>query len=416
MPITTLKAFVLKTLRKGASGITARIFNSTGLCVPEEHCMVNIDKRLKEIKELVDDGKYFTINRARQYGKTTTLTALRRYLQKDYHVVLLDFQTFGSDEFEDENTFSLAFAETFLWELKKDKLPATDDLSNALGSLGERVSLAQSNFRLRKLFVGLRDICASVDKPIVLMIDEVGSATNNQVFVDFLAQLRAQYLKRFQQPTFQSVILAGVHDVKNLRRKLRAEEDHKVNSPWNIAADFKVDMSFSAEEIAGMLQEYEVDYHTGMDIDEMAKLLYDYTSGYPYLVSRLCKLIDEEVRVKADFDTREAAWTRSGLHEAVKMILAEKNTLFESLIGKLTNYPELNSLIETLLFTGRQIAYNPDNAMIDNATMFGFIKNLHGVVVITNRLFETRLYNFYLSVAEMQNKDIYVASKPGRGN
>ena len=36
--------------------------------------------------------------------------------------------------------------------------------------------------------------------------------------------------------------------------------EHRLNSPWNIAADFNIDMSFSAEEIAGMLQEYEKDY------------------------------------------------------------------------------------------------------------------------------------------------------------
>ena len=53
-----------------------------------------------------------------------------------------------------------------------------------------------------------------------LMIDEVDSASNNQVFLDFLAQLRAQYIERDIQPTFRAVILAGVYDVKNLRRKI----------------------------------------------------------------------------------------------------------------------------------------------------------------------------------------------------
>ncbi len=37
--------------------------------------MVNLSERLVEITKLVDAGKYFTINRARQYGKTTTLVA-----------------------------------------------------------------------------------------------------------------------------------------------------------------------------------------------------------------------------------------------------------------------------------------------------------------------------------------------------
>ena len=31
-------------------------------------------------------------------------------------------------------------------------------------------------------------------KPVVMMIDEVDSASNNQVFIDFLAQLRGYYL------------------------------------------------------------------------------------------------------------------------------------------------------------------------------------------------------------------------------
>ena len=50
----------------------SKVFNTTAVCIPEEHYMVNIAQRLQEIKALVDDGKYFTINKARQYGKTTT--------------------------------------------------------------------------------------------------------------------------------------------------------------------------------------------------------------------------------------------------------------------------------------------------------------------------------------------------------
>ena len=125
-------------------------------------------------------------------------------------------------------------------------------------------------FTLQMLFEYLSDICAASDKPIILIIDEVDSATNNQVFLDFLAQLRAYYIQRIVQPTFQSVILAGVYDIKNLKLKLRPEGERGVNSPWNIAIPFKIDMSFSKDGIAGMLREYETDYHTGMNIDEMS--------------------------------------------------------------------------------------------------------------------------------------------------
>ena len=64
-----------------------------------------------------------------------------------------------------------------------------------------------------------------------------------------------------------------------MKRKFVTNDGHKANSPWNIAADFLIDLNFSAEDIQGMLDEYEQDYHTGMDTAKIAELLYDYTSG-----------------------------------------------------------------------------------------------------------------------------------------
>ena len=58
------------------------------------------------------------------------------------------------------------------------------------------------------------------EKPVVLIVDEIDVAANNQVFLDFLAQLRAAYLDSELTPTFQSVILAGVYDIRNIRHKL----------------------------------------------------------------------------------------------------------------------------------------------------------------------------------------------------
>jgi len=56
-------------------------------------------------------------------------------------------------------------------------------------------------------------------------------------------------------------------------------------------------MSFTAKDIAGMLCDYEKDEHTGMDVEMISKLIFDYTSGYPFLVSRICKIMDEEVNL-----------------------------------------------------------------------------------------------------------------------
>ena len=387
-----------------------KVFNTTAVCIPKEHYMVNLDERLKKIKVFVDAGKYFTINRARQYGKTTTLRALYLYLQGEYYVVSMDFQTFGSAEFQTETIFSRSFANSFLRSLKRNPVNKTGQLNEAMAQLEKSVASQNDFFALKALFEQLGDICAVSDKPIVLMIDEVDSASNNQVFLDFLAQLRAQYMERDIYPTFRSVILAGVYDVKNLRGKIRPEDEHRYNSPWNIAADFDISMSFSKNEIAGMLTEYEADYKTGMNVDEMAGLLFDDTSGYPFLVSRLCQLMDEVVCKKETYGSKSAAWTKEGFYEAQRLILAEKNMLFESLSEKLVSYPELNDMLKSLLFTGKPIVFNYYEPSIGVASMFGFVKNKNGMLVVANRIFETWLYNFYLSAADMQKKEIYAAS------
>ena len=58
-----------------------KIFNITGPCIPELHYMVDTSKKIKRIvQEYIEKGCYFTINRARQYGKTTTIGLLTREL------------------------------------------------------------------------------------------------------------------------------------------------------------------------------------------------------------------------------------------------------------------------------------------------------------------------------------------------
>lgn len=88
----------------------AKIFNVSADCKPKLHYMVDLTGRLEQIKAMVDAGEYFTVNRARQYGKTTTLRALERFLKNDYITVSLDFQMISYADFEKEETFVAAFS------------------------------------------------------------------------------------------------------------------------------------------------------------------------------------------------------------------------------------------------------------------------------------------------------------------
>lgn len=396
----------IRVKRDEGNEIVGKKFNVSADCKPQLHYMVDLSERLEKIKTMIDAGEYFTVNRARQYGKTTTLKALERFLENEYLVVAIDFQMVSYSDFEKEELFVEAFSREVLDAAEgKEEIP--QEIRDGLALLADGKSERRT---LSGLFRYLSKWCGQSVKKLVLIIDEVDSASNNQVFLDLLAQLRGYYINRDRKPTFQSVILAGVYDVKNLKRKMAADGEEKMNSPWNIAADFLIDMSFSVKDIEGMLFDYENDNRTGMSIRKMAQMLYDYTDGYPFLVSRLCKLIDEHVAGDAVFPDKSSAWTKEGMLEAVNILLHEKNTLFDSLIGKIDAYMELREMIHALLFRGQSILYNPDDGITELAMMFGFVKIEDGNVRVANRIFETRLYNYFLTTARVQGSDMYKAA------
>lgn len=379
-----------------------KTFNTTGICLPDKHYMVDIQGKLDQIIPMVDEGKYFCINRARQYGKSTTLRALANALTGKYIVFALSFQRMSTAKFKDEDTFCRAFI---------DRIKRTADVTRIEGvcqeylqKLSNRASDYTHSLDLTDMFDILSDMCAYSARPVVLIIDEVDSACNNQIFLDFLGQLRDLYLNRTVEATFQSVILAGVYDVKNLKRKIRTDEEHRYNSPWNIAADFDVDMHFSRKEIVGMLSEYEKEHQTGMNVTVISGLLSDYTDGYPYMVSELCRLMDEQ-------DAGEPAWTAEGFRSAVRILLREPNTLFDDMVKKLEDVPELKEEISQILFRGAKYTFEINNPVINLGVMFGFLKDFNHTVAVSNRIFEMKLYNLLLSEDENKSETEFSGQK-----
>jgi len=65
--------------------------------------------------------------------------------------------------------------------------------------------------------------------------------------------------------------------------------------------------------------------------------------------------------------------------------------LFESLIGKLENNKSLRKQLYEILFKEQKIQYNLDDATIDDAFMYEFVKNKHSFIAVANRVFELRI-------------------------
>ena len=116
-------------------------------------------------------------------------------------------------------------------------------------------------------------------------------------------------------------------------------------------------MSFTVAQIAAMLKEYENDQRIGINPKAIAEEIYRYTSGYPYLVSSICKWLDEELPGNERFEEKADAWTKEGVMTAVKGLLDERIPLFESMIRQLDKYPEMKHMLHAILFEGRRVIF-----------------------------------------------------------
>lgn len=360
-----------------------RRFNTTGKCNPEIHYMVNIDRQVEDAVLLVGQGDYFCINRGRQYGKTTTLNSLATRLKDDYCVFNISFEGLDDSVFSSVGSACAEFLKILRMHSKVNG--ASNDMKKLLINA---LPLGCNEIGTTEFTDIINELCGLSPKPIVVMIDEVDQASNNDGFIKFLGVLRKMFLARETFGTFWSVILAGVYDVKNLKLKIRTDNSHQYNSPWNIAVPFNSDMNLPAEGIAGMLEQYKHDHNINFNSKEIGQLIYDYTSGYPFLVSRLCQIIDQE----------KLNWDKNGTLRAVNLLLKEGNTLFDDIHKKITQFPGLSDLLKSIIFGGQRVAFNYYDTDINIASIFNFVKDDNGTTKISCRIFETWLYNYYISL------------------
>ncbi len=352
-------------------------FNITGTCIKEEHYMVNISGKIKPIMELIEKGKYFIINKPRQYGKTTTFHEIWKCLEKanDYLPIKLSFEGIGDEIFEDPKIFCPKFMGFLAESITVKKRGLSGIFTKYLNEINSFDSLGKA----------ITNALKEINKKVVLLIDEVDKSSNNQLFLSFLGMLRDKYLKQKEGAdiSFYSVVLAGVYDVKTLKLKLSTEEEAKYNSPWNIAAEFKIDMTFNPDEIETMLQDYINCTSAKLDKKIISERIYFYTSGYPFLVSKLCKVIEE--------DLGKRDWLVNDVDEAVKRLLKESNTNFDSIIQNIEKYNDLYKLVEKVILGNELIPFTISRPMINLGVVLGIFNQKNGFVTIHNKIYEEYL-------------------------
>ncbi len=353
--------------------------------------------KFKQTMQMIEDGEYFTINRPHQYGKTTMLRLLTQQLNasEEWMAIRVSFEGMDDEMFSSGKLFSAAFlAQLELQMLELNR----DDLVMFLKKEIQRVEI------LGDLSRSITALAHTVDRKMVLLIDEVDSSSSHELFLKFLGVLRHKYLNRDlkTERTFHSVVLTGVHDIKTLKLKIRPLRiAAPYNSPWNIAANFKVDMNFHVDEITPMLEEYARERKVTLDASSLAKQLFGLTSGYPFLLSGICKIFDEEILPQK----KDQNWTADDLNRAAQLFVTNPygNTNFDHLIKNLENYPELYQLVFEILVEKQHYNFNIQDPVIHLGVLYGiFDYEVGNGLKIHNRIYSELIFNYMTSKIKRQ--------------
>ena len=88
---------------------------------------------------------------------------------------------------------------------------------------------------------------------------------------------------------------------------------------------------------------------------------------------------------------------------SVKLLLLERNTLFDDLLKNLENNKELQNLIENIVLNGKIISFNLSNPLINLGIILGILAEKDNKVIVSNRIYEQYIYDYLSSKIEVSD-------------
>ena len=294
-------------------------FNTTGLCRPELHYMVNPLRGLKDpIYRIIEGEEYFAIHAPRQTGKTTLLHALAKQLNKErkYISVVFSVESAGYESIT-EHDANIKIIDSLYGSctqfLEKKYFP-------------KEVNKFKQNLTLQNY---LSDWSRSQKKPIVLLIDEIDSLYDD-VLVSILRQLRNGFQGR--PDSFpSSIALVGLRDVREYKMKVRSgSRSLGSGSPFNIKAESILIERFSRNDINDLYSQYTKE--TGQVFtDAIINRIYELTGGQPWLTNSIANEIVVKI-LKNDYSKKI---TNDIVEQAKENLILRRDTHLDSLMDKL---------------------------------------------------------------------------------
>jgi hypothetical protein len=324
-----------------------REFNTFGPVNPRLHYHVNRLAVKAAIRQKIEQGRYFTLNAARQMGKTTLFREVVAELEADdsYFGILLTFETlrdYTRPRFYEQ--LSQLIQVHFISELEPEMAKRLSG-SPALRDHGDF-----GNW--------LRDTVQRLGRRGLLIIDEF-DVIDPVLAEPILAIFREMYHYR-DRPAFQalqSVILVGVQTVPAL---LSGSQ-----SPFNIADQYEVPY-FTIAETTDLLTQHTGE--TGQPFaPEVIEAIYRQTEGQPFLVNRLGQLLTQNL-----VPERSETIRLSHFEQALTDLLAENNTHFASITARAM--PHRSVLLPILFYDQKRSNFR--DPVTQELLMYGILRRV----------------------------------------
>ena len=317
-----------------------RYFNTSGPVVADEHYHIPPLSRvdLAELRQLIDQKRYFVLHAPRQTGKTSALLALQDLLNAEggYRCVCVNVEG-GQAMREDVR----ATMEVILSQMAMQARVGVGDeyLTQAWAGIFAEHGPAALGEALSRW--------AQADaKPLVLLIDEIDSLVGDSL-IAVLRQLRAgYYLRHGGFP--RSVILCGVRDVRDYRIYSSSEKTMVTGgSAFNIKAESLRLGDFSRDEVRTLLGQHTVE--TGQPFTDGAlEAVWNQTRGQPWLVNAIAYEACFRGELAAN---RTRPVTEADVLAAREQLILRRDTHLDQLTDKLKEN-RVRRVIEPLLVGG----------------------------------------------------------------
>jgi type II secretory pathway predicted ATPase ExeA len=345
-----------------------KFFNTAGPCDPDRHYMLPPERRLPDVRKLIDQAYYFVVHAPRQVGKTTTFRALAEALQKEgRHTALFTTCEAGQAAGSDIESGISAVIETLQQDaairFAPDLRPPAADPS------------LDPTTRLRDLLIRWSQ---ASPRPVVLFLDEI-DALRDSVLISVLRQLRSGYPERPRNFP-QSVALIGLRDVRDYQIEMRPDtESLGTSSPFNIKVESLTLRNFTADEVAELYEQHTVE--TGQIFTAEAKALaFELTGGQPWLVNALARQAVE--KLAPDPSVQVAAPV---IEQAKETLIQRRDTHLDSLIDRLRE-PRVRRVIAPIL-AGETLSPDVMNDDVQLVEDLGLVRSSPSGLQIANPIY-----------------------------